>query len=97
MQETYGSNKNPINIDSIDSPGYFYHVSEGPGFSGTSPSSILGTQDYILIGMDSVHNGGLFYGSQIAFSFVFNIIVMRICPYSQQALGTWGDWTNFIN
>ena len=95
IDTAYGTAKMPINIDAIDGPnGYMLQVGEGDGFSGTSPTSQLGGGNtYLLIGMSSTNStNGLFYGTQIAFSFSGNKIAMRRCGYSSQGTGTWGAW-----
>lgn len=93
LTSTYGSTHNPIDIDHINNIGYFFHISEVGGFSGTSPKSLLGNpSDYILIGMDYSEYNLTFYGVQIAFSFNYNKIAMRVCNYRSAGSSTWDSW-----
>ena len=68
-------------------------IIENDGFSGTSPTSIIGGNAYILLGYSSVSPSDVLdYGVQIAISFSSSKIAIRNAPYNSQGGTTWSQW-----
>lgn len=88
----YGYSDSPINIDMInDRTAYMYSIAESDGFTGTSPTSIIGGNGYLLIGRSGINDGVLRFGVQLAFGFGSSKIAIRYANYKVSG-ASWSAW-----
>lgn len=90
----FGESYSPIDIDKIGNyHGYMFRIVTGNGFSGTSPTSILGGNAFLLIGFSHINpsNNLPIYGVQIAIGFQSNSIAIRNADYTESGKA-WGAW-----
>lgn len=94
LDKTYGSSGVTINIDTLNSAtGYIYKCFAGSTFSGTSPTSVLGGNAFMLIGFSSIKssNNLPIYGVQMAIGFGSSKIAIRNAYYNTEG-SAWGVW-----
>lgn len=92
LNTTYGaSNKKTFNIDTIENPiGYIFHCQD-TYLQGTSPTSVLGGNAFLLIGFSNIVKEMPRFGVQLAISFNTNKIAIRNAKYIESG-GSWSAW-----
>lgn len=93
LDAQYGS-AYPINIDTLQGDrGYIYRCVTGSNFSGTSPTSVIGGNAFLLIGFSQINQTNQLpqYGVQLAIGFGQPKIAIRNRGYDASG-AAWSSW-----
>ena len=92
LNKIYGaSSAGTLNIDTIQNYlGYILRC-ESTYLQGTSPTTVIGENAFLLIGFSNITNQKPRYGVQLAVGFASNKIAIRNAPYVANG-GSWSAW-----
>ena len=92
LNTVYGAdNIKTLNIDTIQNQNGYILCCQNTYLQGTSPTTVIGGNTFLLIGFSSIVNQKPRFGAQLAIGFGSNKIAIRNAQYTEGG-GSWSAW-----